>query len=390
MPQTKPQPKNWQKIKLGEIAQDIRESYIPAKTEEKPYIGLEHIEQQTLQISDIGKSNETQSAKRVFKAGDILFGTLRPYFRKVARPKFDGVCSTDITVIRPTQKGDGNFLKYFIANQDFIDFASNISSGTRMPRANWKTLQKMEWLLPELNEQNKIGDILSAYDDLIENNTNRIKILEQIAQMIYREWFVYFRFPGHEKIKMVDSKTEFGKIPEGWDVKNLGDKIKILRGRNITKNTIVPGKVPVVAGGMGPAYFHNKANVEGPAITVSASGANSGYINLYHEDIWASDCSYINKNSTHFVYYYFLLLKNRQAEVTGLQRGSAQPHVYPKDLARLLIVDPPEELVHSFEEMAESTFGMINNFQLQNKNLRQVRDLLLPKLVTGELEIKQK
>ena len=388
MPQTQSQPKTWQKMKLAEIAQDIRESYSPTRTEKKPYVGLEHIEQQTLQLSEVGRSDETQSAKKIFKAGDILFGTLRPYFRKVTRPKFDGVCSTDIVVIRPTQKGDGDFLKYFIANQDFIDYASNISGGTRMPRANWKTLKETVWQLPELDEQRIIGNILSTYDDLLENNARRIQILEQIAQAIYKEWFVYFRFPGHEKIKMVDSKTDFDKIPDGWEVKKLGDKIKILRGKNITKNTIVSGKVPVVAGGMGPAYFHNKANVEGPAITVSASGANSGYIKLYHEDIWASDCSYINKNSTPFVYYYFLLLKNRQVEVTGLQRGSAQPHVYPKDLARLLIVDPPEELTHYFEKKAESTFSMINNFQLQNQNLRQARDLLLPKLVGGEIAVK--
>ena len=126
----------WRKMKLGEIAQNIRVSYSPTSTEKKPYIGLEHIEQQTLQLSGIGRSDETQSAKKAFKAGDILFGTLRPYFRKVVRPKFDGVCSTDIAVIRPTTKGDGDFLKYFIANKDFIDHASNISGGTRMPRAN--------------------------------------------------------------------------------------------------------------------------------------------------------------------------------------------------------------------------------------------------------------
>jgi len=184
MPKTQSLLNNWQKMKLAEIAQDIRQSYSPTRTEKKPYVGLEHIEQQTLQLSEVGRSDETQSAKKIFKAGDILFGTLRPYFRKVTRPKFDGVCSTDIAVIRPTQKGDGNFLKYFIANQDFIDYASNISGGTRMPRANWKTLKERVWQLPELNEQRIIGDVLSTYDNLIENNTKRIKILEEIAAVL--------------------------------------------------------------------------------------------------------------------------------------------------------------------------------------------------------------
>ena len=189
------------------------------RKKKKPYIGLEHIEQQTLQLSGIGRSSETQSTKKVFNAGDILFGTLRSYFRKVTMPKFDGVCSTDIAVIRPTEKGNGNFVKYFIANQEFIDRASNISSGTRMPRANWKILKDQVWLFPKLTEQKGIGDVLVAYDDLIENNTRRIQILEQIAQAIYTEWFVNFRFPGHEKVKMVDSGTDFGKIPEGGKIK---------------------------------------------------------------------------------------------------------------------------------------------------------------------------
>jgi len=248
MPQTQSQLKNWQKMKLAEIAQDIRESYSPTRTEKKPYVGLEHIEQQTLQLSEVGRSDETQSAKKIFKAGDILFGTLRPYFRKVVRPKFDGVCSTDIAVIRPTQKGDGDFLKYFIANQDFIDYASNISGGTRMPRANWKTLKETVWQLPDLDKQRTIGNILLTYDDLIENNTKRIKILEQIAQAIYKEWFVYFRFPGCEKVKMIDpirnsassngagSKTEFGKIPSGWKIGKLSDLANITMGQSPSSN----------------------------------------------------------------------------------------------------------------------------------------------------------
>ncbi|MDP3794354.1 MAG: restriction endonuclease subunit S, partial [bacterium] len=181
-------------------------------------------------------------------------------------------------------KGNNPYFVYCVLK---ILHLEQYNSGAGVPTLNRNHLDELVIEIPPSPTQKQIADVLSAYDDLIENNTKRIKILEQMAQAIYKEWFVYFRFPGHEKVKMIDSKTEFGKIPEGWGVKKLGDKINILRGKNITKNTIVPGKVPVVAGGMGPAYFHNKANVEGPAITVSASGANSGYINLYHEDIWA-------------------------------------------------------------------------------------------------------
>lgn len=379
--------KNWQKFKLGDLARDVRELYTPTKEEKLPYVGLEHIEQQTLHLSGIGRSDETESTKKIFKSGDILFGTLRPYFRKVTMPNFDGVCSTDIAVIRPTEKSDGDFLKYFIANKEFIDHASNISSGTRMPRANWKVLKEQIWLFPGFNEQKEIGGFLVAYDDLIENNTRRIKILEQMAQAIYTEWFVNFRFPGHDKAEMIESGTDFGKIPDGWVVRKMGEVINVARGKNITRDTVTEGTVPVVAGGLEPAYFHKTSNTTAPVVTISASGANAGYVNLYMEDVWASDCSFIDKKTSLHVLYYFLLLKSRQVEVTGLQRGSAQPHVYPKDLAGLLVVNPPDHILKRFEEAISPIFSLLGNLRQRNKVLRDSRDLLLPKLVTGEIRV---
>ena len=372
MPQTKSQLKSWQRTSLGDFVVFNYGKGLP----ERDRVAGPYPVYGSAGMVDTNKEYLVEGpgivVGRKGSVGEIYY-TDKNYF--------------PIDTVYYITKGDKYNLRFLYYLLQTINFKS-LNSDAAVPGLNRNTAYAQEVLLPPHPTQKQIADVLSAHDDLIENNTKRIKILEQIAQAIYKEWFVYFRFPGHENAKMIDNKTEFGKIPERWEVEKLGDKINILRGKNITKNTIAPGKVPFVAGGMGPAYFHNKANVEGPAITVSASGANSGYVNLYHEDIWASDCSYINKNSTPFVYYYFLLLKNRQAEITGLQRGSAQPHVYPKDLARLLIVDPPEELVHSFEEKAESTFGMINNFQLQNQNLRQARDLLLPKLVTGKIEVK--
>ena len=394
MPQTESQLKSWQKMKFKDFA-NTSPSIKLERGKEYPFIPMEVLDGQHKFPLEVRRKSFSGGGSK-FANGDTIFARITPCLEngKIARvedlEEGVGFGSTEFFVFRGKDGVSDSDFVYYLSRTDTIrdPAVKSMVGASGRQRADKSVVDNVQVLAPLLSQQKQIADVLSTYDDLIENNTERIKILEQIAQAIYKEWFVYFRFPGHENAKMIDSKTEFGKIPERWEVEKLGDKINILRGKNITKNTIAPGKVPVVAGGMGPAYFHNKANVEGPAITVSASGANSGYINLYHEDIWASDCSYINKNSTPFVYYYFLLLKNRQAEITGLQRGSAQPHVYPKDLARLLIVDPPEELVHSFEEKAESTFGMINNFQLQNQNLRQARDLLLPKLVTGELAVK--
>jgi len=136
------------KYKLAEFAKLVKKQYQPNADEELIYIGLEHIEQQTLRINGYGNSKNVISQKYRFSSGDILFGKLRPYFRKVFRPKFDGVCSTDIWVIKAKKDFDQGFLFYFLANQSFIDACNSGSSGTRMPRADWDHLSETEWELP--------------------------------------------------------------------------------------------------------------------------------------------------------------------------------------------------------------------------------------------------
>jgi len=233
----------------------------------------------------------------------------------------------------------------------------------------------------DTGQQEAIASLLSTYDDLIENNRRRIQLLEKSARLLYREWFVRLRFPGHEDVKIIDG------VPEGWEKKTLGELVEIKKGKNITKDTANEGDVPVVAGGLTPAYFHDTSNAIGPVITISASGANAGYVNIYHEDIWASDCSYISKKSTDYLYYYFLLLESKQKEISKLQRGAAQPHVYPKDLMGLTVISPPNRVVRYFGETISNAFLLIKNLTKQNKSLAKARDLLLPRLMNGEIAV---
>ena len=242
-------------------------------------------------------------------------------------------------------------------------------------------LKKLKVHVPTISEQTRIASILTAYDDLIENNRRRIQLLEQAARLLYKEWFVHLRFPGHEHVEMVDG------VPEGWDKSSLGDLVNIRKGKNITKDTANEGEVPVVAGGLTPAYFHDTSNATAPVITISASGANAGYVNIYHEDIWASDCSYISKEATDYPYYYYLFLTSKQKKISSLQRGAAQPHVYPKDLMRISVIHPPNKMIRLFEETVANEFMLISNLIKQNKSLTQARDLLLPRLMNGELAV---
>mgnify|MGYP001247305559 FL=1 len=127
----------WKEYKLDQIAHLVKDTFKPNAEESLPYIGLEHIEEQQLRLNSIGHSSEVISNKFYFQPNDVLFGKLRPYFRKVVQPKFKGVCSTDIWVLRAKQGFDQDFLYYFVANKDFVDLSNNADTGTRMPRADW-------------------------------------------------------------------------------------------------------------------------------------------------------------------------------------------------------------------------------------------------------------
>jgi type I restriction enzyme S subunit len=385
----------WRKVKLGEVATEIRETYEPNSLEHLRYIGLEHIEQQTLKLNAIGVSSTTQSTKKIFKPNDILFGSLRPYFRKVIKPKYSGVCSTDITVIRAKKNWHQDFLFYFIANQDFIDFATNYSIGTRMPRANWKVLSKSEWLFPPIEFQRKIAAILSAYDDLIENNTRRIQILEEMAQTFYKEWFVKFRFPGHEKVKMVDS--ELGMIPEGWGVKRLEDVCNIVMGQS-PKSEFYNDTGDGLPFHQGVTNFGDRFPIDRMYCTVQNRIAEAGdilfsvrapvgRINIADKKIVIGRglCAIRSRSGNQA--FVFQQLKEQFKEEDTMGSGTIFKSVTKDDMYGLKILVPPETLLNGFEEIIAPIFAELKNLIVRNVNLRHTRDLLLPKLISSEVDI---
>ena len=262
-------------------------------------------------------------AKRKVKKSNIIYSTVRPnqkHYGYVDKQYDNLLVSTGFVVIDVNEDiADGKYFYYWLTQEKNTNYLQTIAENTvaTYPSIAPKDIENMSIELPLLDIQRKIAKVLSNYDDLIENNNKRIKILEDMAQKIYKEWFVDFKYPGHETATFKD--TELGKL------------VMPKKGKNITKATIKEGNIPVVAGGLEPAYYHNVANTVAPVITISASGANAGYVKLYYEDIWASDCSYIDNLMTPYVYYFYLYLKYNQIRVTNLQKGAAQPHVYPQD-----------------------------------------------------------
>ena len=276
-----------------------------------------------------------------------------------------------------------------VANTRFIKYCfdrlqrdcKQISQGTAQDNLSWEKLSTIKFCIPEYKEQCRIADILSAYDDLIENNQKQIKLLEEAAQRLYKEWFVDLRFPGHENTEIVDG------VPEGWHRGTGGQIAEFKRGRTITKAQVKGGNVPVVAGGLEPAYYHNVANTKAPVITISASGANAGFVRLYGVDVFASDCSFVDGLGTESLFFVYEFLKESKVSIDQLQKGSAQPHVYAKDINAMKITIPEKEYLERFDRCAKVNFNKIKTLQGHNERLKTARNLLLAKLMSGEVEV---
>lgn len=292
---------------------------------------------------------------------------------------FSGFCIR--ARLRESNRFYPKFFAYHFKSSAFRRAMSGTAVGANIQNLSQARLCNYELSVPDYKEQVQIASVLSTYDDLIDNNQKQIKLLEESAQRLYNEWFVDLHFPGYENTPVVDG------VPKGWQQGNLSDIAVFKRGKTITKAQIEEGSVPVVAGGLEPAYYHNCANTKAPVITVSGSGANAGYTRLYNIDVFASDCSFVDYNASPYIYFIYCFLKDNKEKLDALQKGSAQPHVYAKDINSLATVIPSQDKLDLFSNLSSSFFEKIKILQLQIELSIQTRDRLLPKLMSGEIEV---
>lgn len=325
-----------------------------------------------------------------FENGDTLMARITPCLENgkmaVAKIASKGLGSTELFVFR-SKDGvtDEEFVYYLLKQQYIRNLAANSMTGASgRQRADLKFIKRIKIQLPNLDVQHRIASILSTYDTLIENNTKRIRLLEKMAENLYKEWFVRFRFPGHENVEMENG------LPKGWKRGSLSDVCEFKRGKNITSSEMQEGNVPVISAGLEPSGYHSCSNVRGVNVTMSSSGANAGYIAIHYSDIWAADCSYIEESTTGNIYYVYELLNNIRTVINNFQRGAAQPHVYPKDVNRIKLILPSEDLMEKANDRLKMMHKEIHNLQKQNSLLARQQDLLLPRLMSGKLEVKVK
>ena len=225
-------------VSIGDCATLVRDLVDPRSVDsDLPYIGLEHIGKGTLKLLGQRQASEATSLKSRYMCGDILFGRLRPYFRKLALAPSDGICSTDIWVIRTSEDVDQEFLFYCMSSPQFIHHVSAAAEGTRMPRANWNHACDYRISLPEIEEQHLISHILGTIDGRIKIGESIIKTLETIAQALFKSCFIDFdpvqaqqrgtTSPLLEELAHLFPRdfadSELGPIPSGWHIGTLGD-----------------------------------------------------------------------------------------------------------------------------------------------------------------------
>ncbi len=304
-----------------------------------------------------------------------------------------------------SEKINSNYLLYLLLSPLYREKIKNLSSGTTIINLSQGALRTLKVPLPPLPTQKRIADILSAYDDLIENNKRRIALLEQAARHLYKEWFVRFKFPGHEKVKVVDG------VPEGWERKTLGEVCEVLPGyafkskdwqaegnpvikiKNITANGNVDTEDCQYIND-NVAEKASKFIIPPGTLIIAMTGATIGKIGIMPKS--SGNC-YLNQRVAMFkskfgfsitpYVYSFFSLPEIQTTIINTGGGAAQPNISGGQIERLNMVVPPIHLLKIFCEDQKSIFNFRLNLIEQNMNYQIARDLLLPRLINGDLKV---
>lgn len=342
------------------------------------------------------------------QANDVVFsiiGTIgEPYLVKL---QDDFGLSSSVSILRPDKSVIlPEYLYYWIQGHIFQNALYGIKGGVAQSYVSLEMIRGLPLYYSSLSIQRKISAILSAYDELIENNTRRIEILEEMARSLYREWFVNFRFPGHEQVKMVDS--ELGLIPEGWELRGIGEIIETVGGGtpstknleywedgNITWYTpsdltsantmfIADSEKRITALGlqksstrMFPPYsvmMTSRATIGVTAINTKSACTNQGFITcIPNEQLSAYQI-------------YFWVIKNVE-KIISLASGATFKEINKTTFRKLPIVIAAHDTRQHFVETLNPLCKQVENLQNKNANLCRTRDLLLPKLISGEIDV---
>lgn len=377
----------WEKVRLEDCCYSISDGdhQPPPKAQQGiPFVTISNINSMNqLDFSDTmfvpKEYYQSLDEKRKVRKGDVLYSVVGsfgiPVLIKEERPF---VFQRHIAILRPKEDiVDSGFLFYTMLNRDFYAKADAVAIGAAQRTVSLGSLRNIKIDVPSLESQKHIADILSAYDDLIENNQKQIKLLEEAAQRLYKEWFVDLRFPGHENTKIVDG------VPEGWSRGLLKELISVNYGKD-HKKAPDDGNIPVYGSG-GLMRKCNKSLFSGEAVLIPRKGSLNN-IMYVDETFWTVDTMfYATMKQPHTAIFVYFFVK--AFDMYSMNIGAAVPSMTTKILDAMDVVIPDKETLEKFDKYAKVYFNKIKTLQGQNERLKAARNLLLPKLMSGEVEV---
>jgi type I restriction enzyme S subunit len=369
-------------------------------------IGRLHIEG----ASRVDEATYDQWTKRAApREGDLILAREAPVgnigiIKSGVRP----VLGQRTVLIRPkTDILDSGYLNYLLSSPPLRGWMIGVANGATVPHLNMSDIRSMEIpVMPSIDSQRKIASVLTDYDDLIENNSRRIKLLEEMAQRIYREWFVDFRYPGHEDARLVDSRL--GPIPEDWMAKCVSDRFSVVLGGTPSRTNShywSNGTVPWINSGqvnrlrvieasemITPEALKSSSTKLMPRGTtlLAITGATLGQVSLLEIEACANQSVVgIYDEQCELAEYLYLAITNSIESIIGAATGGAQQHINQQNVKDTLIMLPSPEIGAMFRSRVQPLVALSTNLLRANQGLKVCRDLLLPRLISGQVDVSE-
>lgn len=353
-----------------------------------PYIRARDIKHGAINGDDLVYLTEEvqkQIQKYIVNTGDIVI-TIVGAVGDVGyvKAEFNGFNLTE-NAVRLTdfdERVNPCYLLYILNSKKYWELMQQIAGGSAQPKLGIYKIESIPLELPSIEVQNKIVAILTAYDKLIENNQKQIGFLEEAAQRLYKEWFVDLRFPGYEDVAVIDG------VPEGWRIHSIDDVFLIKYGKTLPTSKIAKeGKYPVYGANGIIGYYHQK-NCSNYVVLITSRGNGSGEVSRTHdkESFVTNNSFTVNSiNKSWGIPYIYQLMKS--IDFRSIRTGSAQPQLTNNSISMVKLLIPNIEIIYGFCAIAQPLYNKIEQLITQNSLLAQSRDRLLPKLMSGELEV---
>ena len=384
----------WKKVKLKDCCHSISDGdHLPPPKSNSgvPFVTIanidatNHIDFGNTMFVPLEYYNSLNDIRKA-KCNDILYSVVGSFGKPVLiKENIPFAFQRHIAILRPNNEiADSRFLYYVMLTRDFFMQADTVAIGAAQRTISLTALRNMEVKLPSMETQHRIASILSRYDSLIENYQKQIKLLEEAAQRLYKEWFVDLHFPGHENTNIIDG------VPEGWEKKSVDSIYNIKYGKNLSTKLITETGFYPVYGANGVIGYYDKANCNEQVVLITSRGNGSGDVLMtYHKDAFITNNSFIVTPSEGFEYcklpFTFQFLK--MANFRAVRTGAAQPQLTNQSIHTVDVILPNKNLIEKF---CSATIGMndtIIKYREQIRLLTEARDRLLPKLMSGELTL---